>query len=357
MDIDRLSVAPKLVLPAIVTLAVLAVLEVGARLGFDESPAERNAFGYSRDAAVTTTKSFVSISNAASRRFWTQRYPTVAQPGTKRIVLIGDSADRGPSLERSVSEAVRRVLGERYGIDAEVWNLSSPGYGSRRKAIVVEKALEFHPDLVIYAAGVSTEYEDSREWDRYVEYHSAHPRRWIDQLPFLGRLKLSKVERLYWEWLPEDVRATSLEDPLEARIAAIASKTDTQYWMPRMLSNLDRTVDEVLQSGSRMLILVHAHLDTPSGQVVDAGLDEAIQTRYASRAGILVVSIRELLSSHANVAMLWSDSSHWTDPGKEVIARGLADSARLLLAEGQKPAPGGERVDRSIRASVAARSR
>ena len=235
-----------------------------------------------------------------------------------------------------MSEGLRRLLGDRCGIHAEVWNLASPGYGSRRKAVVVRKALEFHPDLVIYHAAVSTEYEDSREWERYVEYHSWHPRHWVDQLPFLGRVKLSKVERLYWEWLPEDVRAAALEDPLEARIAAIASKTDTLYWMPRMLANLDGTVDEVRRSGVPMLIFAPAYFDSRSGNVTDSGLDTAIADRYATRTGIVVVSGRKLFSARAHVATMFRDSSHWTDAGKEMVARGLGEPACRLL-KGEMP--------------------
>jgi hypothetical protein len=334
VDLDRLALAPKIALPGVIAVVALAALEVTAWLGFNESPADRNAFGFSYDAAVAVEKSFVSISTASSRRFWTQHYPKVAPPGTERIVLVGDSAARGPSLERSVSEALRRHLGNDYGIRAEVWNLSSPGYGSLRKAIVTHRALEFRPDLVIYDAGVSTEYEDSREWSRYQEYHSWHPRHWMDQLPFLGRVKLSKVERLYWQWLPEDVRAASLENPLEARITAIASKSDTPHWMPLMLPNLDRTVEEVRRSGAKMLILVHAHFDPGSGRVTDEGLDEAIAKRYLPDERIAVVSSRELFSSRTDTARLFSDTSHWTDAGKELVARALAESTSRLLMDG-----------------------
>lgn len=336
MDLDRLALTPKIVFAAAIAIAALAVIEVTAYLGWHESPAERNAFGFSKNTAFSVGESFVSISRAPSRSFWAQRYPLTTPAGMKRVVLVGDSAARGPSFQRSVSEALRRLLDTRCGIRAEVWNLSSPGYGSRRKEIVVEKALEFRPDLVIYDAGVSTEYEDSREWERYLEYHSWHPRRWVDQLPFLGRVKLSKVERLYWQWLPENVRAASLTEPLEVRISAIASKSDARYWTPLMLPNLDRTVEEVRRSGAQMLILVRSHLDIQSGRVADAGLDEEIAQRYAPLAGVAVASSRALLSAHPDVIRLFSDSSHWTDAGKEVIALGLAEPAsRLLGSQGR----------------------
>src|ERR1700674_5798443 len=297
MDLDRLDRAPRIVVPAIVALAALALLELSAYFGFHESSSERNAFGFSRDASFAVDGPFVEISAAASRRFWTQRYPQAKPPGWKRIVVVGDSAARGATLEDSVTGALHRQLSERCAMPTEVWNLSSPGYGSRRKHVVVEKALEYHPDLIIYHAGVTTEYEDSREWERYTEYHSWHPRHWVDQLPFLGRVKLSKVEKLYWQWLPEDVRAASTEDPLQARLAAIASKMDTPYWMPKMLSNLDRTVAEVRQSRVPILILVHADYDPASARISDEGLDKAIMERYAGREGVMVASNRELFSS------------------------------------------------------------
>jgi hypothetical protein len=334
MDLDRLDYAPRIVGPAIIAVVALATLEFWAYFGFHESSAERNAFGYSRDASFSVEGSFVAITTSASRSFWTQRYPRTKPPGWKRIMVIGDSAARGASLDDSVAEALRRELSERCATRTEVWTLSSPGYGSRRKQVVVDKALEFHPDLIIYHAGVTTEYEDSREWERYMEYHSWHPRHWVDQLPFLGRVKLSKVERLYWQWLPEDVRAASLEDPLAMRIAAIASKTDSRYWMPKMLSNLDRTVEEVRGAGVPLLILVHAYFDRSNGRVIDAELDKAIAERYASRPGVMVVSNRELFSSRPDASALFADTSHWTSAGMNVVARELGNSVGHLFNGG-----------------------
>jgi hypothetical protein len=331
MDLDRLDRAPRIVGPALAALAALALLELAAFFGFHESSSERNAFGYSRSASFAVDGPFVNISAAASRRFWTQHYPQAKPAGWKRIMVIGDSVARGATLEDSVAGALHRHLSERCGMRTEVWNLSSPGYGSRRKHVIVEKALEYQPDLIIYHAGVTTEYEDAREWERYAEYHSWHPRHWVDQLPFLGRVKLSKVEKLSWEWLPEDVRAVSLEDPLEVRLAAMASKLDSPYWMPKMLANLDRTVAEVRQAGVPILILAHASYDRASGRVSDEGLDKAIAERYAGRPGVMVASNRELFSSRPDVAALFFDTAHWTSAGMDVVAQALGDSVVRLF--------------------------
>jgi hypothetical protein len=75
MDLDRLDYAPRIVGPAIIAVVALATLEFWAYFGFHESSAERNAFGYSRDASFSVEGSFVAITTSASRSFWTQRYP------------------------------------------------------------------------------------------------------------------------------------------------------------------------------------------------------------------------------------------------------------------------------------------
>jgi hypothetical protein len=329
-DLERLIFARKIAACLAAALAALACLELVAGIGFHESAVERNAFGFDRETAFSLDGPRVNISPAASRRFWAQSYPLNKPEGWKRVVVVGDSAARGGALDDSISDSLRAQLADRCGLHAEVWNLSSPGYGSRRKAIVVDKALDFHPDLIIYHAGLTTEYEDGREWERYREYHSWHPRHWADQLPFVGRVKLSKLEKLYWRWLPDDVRALSTQDPLEVRLAAITSKFDGEYWRPRMLSNLDETVAEAGRARVPMIILVHANFDAASGRLDDSGLDRAIAERYASRSGIAVVSNRSLFAGEPDVAALFYDVSHWTSAGKDAIARALARPAALL---------------------------
>ena len=331
MDLHQLRFAPKIVVSVIFAIAVLAVFEFWAFFGFDESAMERNAFGFSRDAGFAVDDGYVGIGPAASRRFWPQRFPLLKPPSLRRIVVIGDSVMRGGSLGDSFTEILRTDLGKRCGITAEVWNLSSPGYGSRRKAIVAEKALEFHPDLVIYHAGVTTEYEDSREWERYLDYHSSHPRHWADQLPFLGRVKLLKVERAYWSWLPADVRSAALEDGLENTLAALVSKFDSQYWIPRMLPNLDRTIDEITHEGIPMIVLVHADLDRNAGILLDRGLDKALIEHYRSRPGVAIVSNREIFSSQADISTLFFDSSHWTSSGTDIVVRTMSRLASRAL--------------------------
>lgn len=331
MDLGKLQFGGHVAKAAIAALVVLALLEAIAYWGFDESARDRNAFGFDRDTSFTVEGRDVVIQSAASRRFWSQRYPVRKSINALRVVAIGDSVFRGASLEESVTGSLTHKLSDVCAAPAEVWNLASPGYGSQRKGVVVEKALEFAPDLLVYHAGVTTEYEDSREHARYVEFHSGDPRHWIDQMPFLGRLKLSKLERVYWEWLPAEVR--SADGRPEERARALRDKFDTAYWTPRMLANLDRTVDEAGRAKVPMVILVHTTFEPRIGRLDDLGLDSVIAKRYAGRAYVTVLSNRELFAHARNVRELFFDASHWTTPGYELVASELARVAPAVLLD------------------------
>ena len=331
---QEIGLAPRIALAAGIAFVVLVTMELIAYFEFDESPANRNAFGYSADAGISVERDVVSIAPTSSRRFWQQKYPRTAPPGVKRIIVVGDSAVRGPSLDASLTQALQDALAKHGGIQAEVWNLSSPGYGSQRKALIMQRALEFAPDLIVYHAGITTEYEDAREWERYLAYHSWHPRHWIDQLPFLGRARLAKLERGYWQMLPESVRADSNEDPLAVRLAAIVSKQDTAFWLPRMLSTLDGTIAQAVQARVPIILVTHVIYDASMRTMKDFGLDQALVERYASQPGVTVLANREVFAKQPDVAALFADSSHWTDAGKDALAAALALEVKRIFRKG-----------------------
>lgn len=329
MDLSRLEYARRVATAAAIAAVALALLEAVAYWGFDESARDRNAFGFDRDTSFVVHGDRVKIETAPSRRFWPQAYAVRKPTDVVRVAAIGDSVFRGGSLEDSVTHALAESLSGACGARAEVWNLSSPGYGSQRKAVVAEKALEFSPDLLVYHAGMTTEYEDSREKARYTEFHSGSPRHWADHLPLLGRLKLAKLERLYWEWLPPEVRA--MDERVEDRAAVLRDKFDTAYWTPRMLATMDGTVERARQARVPLLVLVHAKLDRASGRIDDFGLDATIRERYAHRPGVAVLSTREIFAGAGDPRVLFYDTSHWNPPGYELVAAHLSAAGATLL--------------------------
>lgn len=342
MDLANLHLGKRIATAGIAAMALLALFEAIAYWGFGESARDRNAFGFDRDTSFAVRGDDILIETAASRRFWPQRYSLHKPPGTLRVAAVGDSVFRGASLKDSVTGALARDLTATCGAKAEVWNLASPGYGSQRKGVVATKALDFAPDLLVYHAGFTTEFEDSRERARYTDFHSGHPRHWVDQLPFLGRLKLSKLERVYWNWLPPEVRAT--DDRPDERAAALKDKFDAAYWTPRMLANLDGTVDAARRARVPLVILVHAMFDPATGKPDDHGLDAAIEARYAGRPGVMVLSNRRLFARAGDVRSLFFDLSHWNAPGYELVAAELARAAGAMLDPARCAASGAQRV-------------
>jgi hypothetical protein len=302
-------------------LLIWIALEIFAYVGFQERPEDRNDFGYSSTAGFVVNEREVRLVRAASRQFWPQTYPLHASPGTMRIVLIGDSVLRGEAWETSVAGYLTRQLAT-CGIAAEVWNLSSAGYGSRRKDVVLSEALNFDPAFVIYHANFTTEYEDAREWERREEAHGWHPQNWPSKLPFLGRVKLSLVEKVFWPWIPATVRSAGQADGDPERAAAISSKSDKDYWIPRMLPILSESIKKVRSKAIPIVLLSRVHrLD--GDHLDDYGLDAALQ-RFALDPGVRVLSTKALLSNTPAPGQLFADSSHWHRAGHELVAQALA---------------------------------
>ncbi len=83
--------------------------------------------------------------------------------GVKRIVLLGESFGIGyeVNLEDMFTSRMVYYLKERYGIDAEVVNLSTSGHGNAEELIVLEhEGVKYDPDLVLLAWH-STDYDDN----------------------------------------------------------------------------------------------------------------------------------------------------------------------------------------------------
>lgn len=312
----------------LLALLILAVLETIARVGYQETAEERLSFGYGKDVGFVVDGETVELRQAASRSFWPQDFP-LSKPGhTLRIMVVGDSVLRGDSEDESVSGRLRRLLTS-CGMHAEVWNLASPGYGSQRKEVIVEKALEFEPDLLIYHANFTTEYEDERERERKILHDSWHPSLWPERLPFIGRVKLAKTEKVFWKWLPEEVREDGGKHIDPDSVTLI--KGDATYWMPRMMARLRATVAEIRRAGIPILLLSRADLSPDKSSLSDHGLDQQLR-EFSRDPGVRLLSTRAVFERFRSYPALFKDGSHWRPEGHVVIARAMLPVVIDLLA-------------------------
>ena len=325
--LERIELAPRVAGAALGALVLVAALEAGAYFFARQDPVERLNFGYSESAAFTEKDGRLLIRRSSFRAVWDQTYPLEKPAGVPRIVLVGDSVLRGGSYEDSAAGGLKRALA-RCGVQAEVWNLASPGYGSRRKHIMVKKALGYRPDLVIYHANTTTEYEDSREWERRQRAASWHPGAWPDRLPLIGRIAMSMNEQVFWKWLDREVRAGL--DPNGADLEqAIRSKSDTEYWMPLMLENFRETLALASRAGVPLLAISRATLDEGGAEMTDYGI-EAELAKLASGGAFRWIANRDVFA-RGDARDYFFDGTHWSDAGHELMSAALLEQSLAIL--------------------------
>ena len=185
---------------------------------------------------------------------------------------------------------------------------------------MVRKALGYRPDLVIYQANVSTEFEDSREWERKERHASWHPSLWPEKLPLIGRISLSMNEQVFWKWLDKDIRAGA--DPNGADLEqAMRAKSDLEHWMPVMLENFRHTVALLKGAGVPLLVLARASLVDDTAEMTDLGLEAEIGP-LAAGEGFAWLSTRQIFSQ-GDARQYFFDGTHWTDAGHELISKAL----------------------------------
>jgi len=157
-------------------LGVLLAAELIARVFFAQTLSGRFDYGYApRAGFVEHADGRVDLVRAGGRRFFPQSFTMHRPADTFRIMVIGDSVPRGKNVASSYAGQLGTLLNDS-GIRTESLNLCVPGFGARRKQLVLEQALKYEPSLIILHVNGSNEFEDEREWKRHEEFQSNHPR-------------------------------------------------------------------------------------------------------------------------------------------------------------------------------------
>jgi hypothetical protein len=328
LAVERTELAPHIAKAALAALVLTVVLELVAVFGYRQDTSARLDFGFSENTGFAVSGGMVHLRPVASRGLWRQNYPVPKPAGVKRIVAVGDSVLRGGSYGESVAGQLSGLLAA-CGARAEVWNLASPGYGSQRKDIMVKKALEFEPDLVVYHANVTTEYEDAREWERRERHASWHPSQWPEKLPLLGRISMSMTEKIYWRWLDPEVRAGFDREGMDLD-EALRSKADVEHWMPIMLDNFARTRARLRAAHVPLIVVVRGDLLDDGPEMTDHGLEAEIGT-LAKAEGFRWVATRAV-ARQGDARAFFADGSHWTASGHERMARALLPVVQKTLS-------------------------
>ncbi len=304
-------------------LALLCGCELVVRVFFARNMSGRFEYGYHPTTGfVERADGTVRLVRSGGRRFHPQSFSQHRPEETFRILVIGDSVPRGPSLQASY--AVQ--LGERLrasGMKAESFNLAVPGFGARRNQLVLRQALNYQPSLIILHVNNSNEFEDTREWQRAQEFKTWHPKNWPMKSLVFRRLYEMKTEKIFWKWLHEKVRDQAAIRDADAEVNASVNEAKVREWDEQVRRVTTESVALARQSGVPILLLTQAVcLSTKSAQAQldDNRLDSLV--RPLAGDGVHFLSMKELFEGQA-YNTLFSDGSHLTRSGHIAIAAAI----------------------------------
>lgn len=308
----------------LLAVLLLGLGELGARLFFAESVSGRFEYGYSPDAGFDERRDgLVKLFRAGGRRFHPQSFQRQRPPGTFRIFVIGDSVPRGPSFKEAYPWLLGRELKGRH-IQAESINMALPGYGTKRCQVVLRKALEFEPSLIILHVNDSNKYEDDREYRRSQEFKTWHPRNWPMKIFIFRRLYEAKVEKVFWKLVPEQIRLKFAVNDPDAQVAASQNPAEIKE---RLRVAQETTAVSVALAQARevpLLLITQCRLfaDGPrSLHFEDHGLDDL--GRSLAGEGVYHLSMREVFCHLPEARRYFSDTGHLKRSGHLLLARAI----------------------------------
>ena len=238
----------------LLVLAILVIVEIAMRAFWSRGLSGRFDYGYHPTAGfVEKSGGALDLVRAGGRRFHPQHFAQQKPAGTFRIMVVGDSVPRGPSLAEAYSTRVAEFVSAR-GIPAEGWNLCLPGYGAHRCHVVLTQALKYQPDFVIRHVNNSNEYEDEREWRRSQDFQGWHPKNLLMKSLLVRRLHEMKTEGVFWSLLPEKIRAQQGVNDAGAKIIAMTDETQIRAWQERVRRFLKEDLDLCRKAGKPVVV-------------------------------------------------------------------------------------------------------
>jgi hypothetical protein len=316
----------------VLALGLLLAAELGVRFFLPHDVSGRFSYGYDPDAGfVELQDGTVQLVRAGGRRFRPQTFNRRRPADTCRIMVIGDSVPRGPSFQAAYAGQLQKILQAR-GIHAEVINLAVAGFGVRRSQLVLRKALEFDPSLIILHLNDSNEFEDEREYRRSQDFQGWHPKYWPMKVFIFARAYEIKTEKVLWKLVPEKIRLQSAVSDVDAKLAASLDKDQELLWENRVRQTTTETVDLSRRQGIPVILVTQGTLESKESKekrLDDHGLDTLAHSLEGP--GVYLLSMKEVFSTLTPMQAYFTDSSHLTPVGHELMARALADLIKSRL--------------------------
>lgn len=307
----------------LLAFCLLLAAEVAVRVLLPHDVSGRFAYGYDRQAGFVEAGDTVRLVRAGGRRFHPQTFSRQRPAATLRIMVVGDSVPRGPSLAASYPKQLEALLNAA-GCRAEVINLAVAGFGVRRTQLIIQKILDYEPSLIIWHLNDSNEYEDEREYRRSQEFQGWHPRHWLMQSYILARAYEFKTEKLQWRLLPDKIRQQQMLNDADAELAASLDAHQQQLWRQRVWQTSRETVALLRQLGIPVILVLQAAWQQDHhgpGHLADHGL--AALGQEVAGPGVQVLAMADLFGQCNPLSRYFADSAHLTPAGHQLLAQAL----------------------------------
>ncbi len=305
-------------------LLTLVGMELLIRFTMVDFFSGRYQYGFDQDSGFVETDRSVQFVRAGGRRFYEQHMLREKPAATFRIITVGDSIARGASLE----EAYPAILGEQMrarGFRVESINLAVPGFGARRQQLVLRRALQYSPDLVIFHFGMSNEFEDERDWGRAQQANSQHPRDWARRSYLIARLHEYKSEQITPKLLPENIRLQSALSDAEDEASANRDPARVAAWR-RSFAQIFGESLQALQVARIPVLMIPRVQVLGDGRVSaydDSGLRQLLGEYLGNR--VFWLDPANLFGPLADRELFAKDRVHWHPPAHRIAAHALAD--------------------------------
>lgn len=318
--------------PFLLVVAVLLTVEFAMRVFWSRGLSGRFDYGYHPTAGFQeNADGSLDLIRAGGRKFLPQHYPQRRPDGVFRIMVVGDSVPRGPSLADTYSTRLADLLRTR-GFAAEAWNLCLPGYGAHRCHVVLAQALKYQPSLIIRHVNNSNEYEDEREWRRSQDFQGWHPKNLLMKSLLVRRLHEMKTEGVFWTLLPEKIRAQQGVNDAAAKIIAMADEKHIHAWQERVGNYLKEDLALCSKAGVPVLLVTQVRVrgSGPQATLDDSGLDTL--ARSFTSPDVSVFSMKDSLSG-TDFAPLFMDTAHLLPEGHQILSRTIAGKIATRLPQ------------------------
>jgi lysophospholipase L1-like esterase len=145
----------------------------------------------------------------------------------------------------------------------------------------------------------------------------------------IRRLNEAKTERLFWEWLPPEIRVRQATNDADAEILASLDEAKRHEWDERVRRLTTASINLARDHGIPILLITQARSEgdkQAAGHLNDGGLDRLAES--LAGPGVYHLSMKQVFEQRKDPASLFADSAHLRREGHTILAAAILEKLR-----------------------------